>query len=171
MSEKLKLVKINSEYCDYLRKFDKRVPYNFDKKMNRPFVGVLFKVGDYKYFAPLSSPKEKHLKMKNIIDFLRLDGGKLGAINFNNMIPVKNDNITLIDLKQDFNIISDEKYKKLLQNQIFWLNRNAEKIYYKAYKIYEKYVSNNLDNKIADRCCNFKLLEQKCNEYRDFMYS
>lgn len=39
MGEKLKLVKINSEYCDYLRKFDKRVPYNFDKKMNRPFVG------------------------------------------------------------------------------------------------------------------------------------
>ena len=31
MNEKLKLVKINSEYCDYLRRFDKRVPYNFDK--------------------------------------------------------------------------------------------------------------------------------------------
>lgn len=55
--------------------------------------------------------------------------------------------------------------KKLLQNQIFWLNRNAEKIYSKAYKLYEKYVSRNLDNKIAMRCCNFKLLEQKCNEY------
>lgn len=65
--------------------------------------------------------------MKNSIDFLRLDGGKLGAINFNNMIPVKNDNITLIDLKQDFYIISDEKYKKLLHDQIFYLNRNAEK--------------------------------------------
>lgn len=39
VNEKLKLVKINSEYCDYLRRFDKRVPYNFDKKINRPFVG------------------------------------------------------------------------------------------------------------------------------------
>ena len=66
MNEKLKLVKINSEYCDYLRRFDKRVPYNFDKKINRPFVGILFKVGNCKYFALLSSPKEKHLKMKNI---------------------------------------------------------------------------------------------------------
>lgn len=119
MGEKLKLVKINSEYCDYLREFDQKVPYNFDKKKNRPFVGVLFKVGDYKYFAPLTSPKEKHLRMKNSIDFLRLDGGKLGAINFNNMIPVKNDNITLIDLKQDLSVINDEKYKKIVTEPNF----------------------------------------------------
>ena len=166
VNEKLKLVKINSEYCDYLRRFDKRVPYNFDKKINRPFVGILFKVGNCKYFAPLSSPKEKHLKMKNSIDFLKLDGGKLGAINFNNMIPVRKDNIKLIDLNEDFNIISDEKYKMLLQNQIFWLNRNIEKVYSKSYKLYEKYVSKKLDSKIAKRCCNFKLLEQKCREYK-----
>lgn len=119
-----------------------------------------------KYFALLSSPKEKHLKMKNSIDFLKLDGGKLGAINFNNMIPVRKDNIKLIDLNEDFNIISDEKYKMLLQNQIFWLNRNIEKVYSKSYKLYEKYVSKKLDSKIAKRCCNFKLLEQKCREYK-----
>lgn len=166
MNKKLKLVKINSEYCDYLRRFYKRVPYNFDKKTNRPFVGILFKVDNCKYFAPLSSPKEKHLKMKNSIDFLKLDGGKLGAINFNNMIPVRKDNIKLIDLNEDFNIISDEKYKMLLQNQIFWLNRNIEKVYFKSYKLYEKYVSKKFVSKIAKRCCNFKLLEQKCREYK-----
>lgn len=104
--------------------------------------------------------------MKNSIDFLKLDGGKLGAINFNNMIPVRKDNIKLIDLNEDFNIISDEKYKMLLQNQIFWLNRNIEKVYSKSYKLYEKYVSKKLDSKIAKRCCNFKLLEQKCREYK-----
>ena len=166
MNKKLKLVKINSEYCDYLRRFDKRAPYNFDKKINSPFVGILFKVGNCKYFAPLSSPKEKHLKTKNSIDFLKLDGGKLGAINFNNMIPVRKDNIKLIDLNEDFNIISDEKYKMLLQNQIFWLNRNIEKVYSKSYKLYERYVSKKIDSKIAKRCCNFKLLEQKCREYK-----
>ncbi len=32
MNTKLKLVIIDSKYCDYLREFDKRVPYNFSKK-------------------------------------------------------------------------------------------------------------------------------------------
>lgn len=65
MNEELKLVRIGKEYCDYLRTFDERVPYVFNNKEIRPFVGVLFKVNNCKYFAPLSSPKPKHLKIKN----------------------------------------------------------------------------------------------------------
>ncbi len=60
MYRKFKIVKIDSKYCDYLRNFDEKVIYNaFDKEL-RPFIGVLFIVGKYEYFAPLSSPKEKH---------------------------------------------------------------------------------------------------------------
>ena len=84
----LKLVRVNSDYCDYLRKFDNKVAYNKNQKELRPFVGVLFIIGNMEYFAPLSSPKAKHLKMKNTMDFFKIDNGKLGAINFNNMIPV-----------------------------------------------------------------------------------
>ena len=69
MRLKLMLVKLDSKYCDYLRKYDSKVPYNFDRKKNRPFVGVLFEVNDFKYFAPLSSPKAKYLKMHDNIDF------------------------------------------------------------------------------------------------------
>lgn len=63
------IVKIDSDYCTYLRRFDERVPYNFGKKELRPFVGVLFYVGNCMYFAPLSSPKAKHLKIKANLDF------------------------------------------------------------------------------------------------------
>ena len=72
------IVKVDYKYCDYLRKFDYRVSYNKDKKELRPFVGVLFRIGDMEYFAPLTSPKPKHLKMRNTIDFFRIDNGKLG---------------------------------------------------------------------------------------------
>ncbi len=89
--KKFIIVQVDYKYCDYLRKYDKRVPYNSGIKRNRPFIGVLFMVGEIEYFTPLSSPKEKHQKMKNNIDFIKLSGGKLGAINFNNMIPVKKD--------------------------------------------------------------------------------
>ena len=100
MKDKLVLVKIDEVYCNFLRNFDNKVPYNYGKKELRPFVGVLFEVGKCMYFAPLSSPKPKHLKLKSKLDFLKIDKGKLGAINFNNMLPVKPNNIITIDLDQ-----------------------------------------------------------------------
>ena len=123
------LVRIDSDYCDYLRQFDDKVPYNFKQKKLRPFVGVLFKVHNCNYFAPLSSPKPKHLKMTTKIDFLKIDNGKLGAINFNNMLPVKDNNIIKLDLNKVCYTNDEEKYIKVLKEQIFWLNRNKEKIY------------------------------------------
>jgi len=100
MKEWFKIVRINVSYCDYLRMFDSKVSYNKCNKELRPFIGVLFEVRNCKYFAPLTRPKAKHLKMKNMIDFVKLDGGKLDALNFNNMIPVGYDNFTIIDLNK-----------------------------------------------------------------------
>lgn len=111
------------------------------------------------HFAPLSSPKEKHLKMNDKIDFLKIDKGKLGAINFNNMVPVFEKNIINIKLN------SKNKYDRLLMNQLKWINENREKIYKKSMDLYIRYINDNLDKKIIDRCCNFKLLELKCQEY------
>lgn len=165
MTKELKLVKIDKEYCNYLRKYDKKVIYNYDIKENRPFIGVLFEVEKCKYFAPLSSPKEKHKTMKNNVDFLKIDNGKLGAINFNNMIPVEENNIELIDIKKDSQNLEEKEYSKLMQKQIYWLNRNKEILFSKAHKLYIKYINNKLNLKIKERCCNFKLLEEKCIEY------
>lgn len=167
MDKQLILVRLDSKYCDYLRQFDKKVPYNYDSKELRPFIGVLFEVNNCMYFAPLSSPKPKHLKMKTKLDFLKLKNGKLGAINFNNMIPVKEDNIIKLDLDKECLTKSEERYTKLLKEQIYWLNRNDEKLYGRSKKLYDKYVDGTLDPSIAKRCCNFKLLEEKCNLYQE----
>ena len=80
------------------------------------FVGVLFEIGEIKYFAPLSSPKYKHLKMKNSIDFYKIDSGKLGAINFNNMIPIPEQEYTYIDIFNTGDNEIERKYNKLLKN-------------------------------------------------------
>lgn len=132
MSKKLKLVVIDSDYCDYLRNWDKRVPYNFSRKENRPFVGVLFNVGDAEYFAPLSSPKEKHKIMRNMVDFLKIDDGNLGVVNFNNMIPVTKDNYKIINFKIKNEL--PKLYNKLLKEQIYWLIRHDDKLYKKSKK-------------------------------------
>ena len=165
MNDTLILVRLDTDYCNYLRKYDNKVPYNFDKKELRPFVGVLFEVNDCMYFAPLSSPKPKHLKIKSKLDFLKLDNGKLGAINFNNMLPVTENNVIKLDLDKEYTNRKEEKYIKLLKEQIYWLNRNDEKLYGRAKKLYDKYINDTLDSKIAKRCCNYPLLEEKCMEY------
>ena len=69
--EKLKLYFIDDNYIEYLRKFDKKVAYN--KIPNRPYIGVVYTYNNFKYFAPLSSPKNKHLLMNNnVIDVFKI---------------------------------------------------------------------------------------------------
>lgn len=159
------LVRLDYNYCDYLREFDDKVPYNKNKKELRPFIGILFEINNCKYFAPLSSPKPKHKTMKTTLDFLKIDNGNLGAINFNNMLPVTNQNIIKLDLDKDCFTRQEEKYIKLLKEQLFWLNRNDDKLYGRSKKLYNKYVNGTLNHGIAKRCCNFTLLEEKCIEY------
>ena len=163
----LKLVRIDYNYCDYLRKFDNRVPYNKNEKELRPFIGILFTIKDCEYFAPLSSPKPKHLKMKNTIDFFKIDKGILGAVNFNNMIPVKENNYKVINLNKKTLTLSENKYQELLRDQLNWLNENYIQVKNKSLKLYNLYINNKLSENIKSRCCNFPLLEEKCNQYNN----
>lgn len=163
--DKILIVKVDSKYCDYLRKFDNKVSYNKDRKDLRPFIGVLFKIQKIEYFAPLSSPKKKHLKMKNTLDFLKIKGGEYGAVNFNNMIPVKKENYKVVDLTIKYKNLNEILYQELLINQNNWLNEHIDQIRIRSYKLYKKYIDNKLNINIKARCCNFKLLEEKCKEY------
>lgn len=162
----LKIVRVNPDYCDYLRKFDNRISYNKYEKELRPFIGILFNIDYCEYFAPLSSPKEKHKKMKNTIDFFKIKNGELGAVNFNNMIPVNKNNYSLVDLNKETLTMSELKYQKLLREQLAWLNANHNQIKNKAIKLYQLYMAEKLSENIKARCCNFKLLETKCLEYK-----
>ncbi len=165
MIRNLKIVRVDSKYCDYIRKFDNKVSYNKNEKQLRPFIGILFEIDNCEYFAPLSSPKPKHNKMKSTIDFLKIKDGELGVVNFNNMIPVKENNYYLIDLNKE-NLKEEElKYQKLLKQQLSWLNANYDQVKNKSFKLYQLYNSEKLPETIKARCCNFKLLEEKCVEY------
>ncbi len=167
MNFNLKIVKVDTKYCDYLRGFDNKVSYNKDSKELRPFVGVLFKIKNILYFAPLSSPKPKHLNMKNTLDFYKIDDGKLGAVNFNNMIPVRDNNFIEIDLNKKCHNISDIKYQKLLIEQLTWLNEHSIQLKKKSYNLYKLYINKKLPKSLINRCCNFKLLEEKCALYNE----
>ncbi|MDR3260063.1 MAG: type III toxin-antitoxin system ToxN/AbiQ family toxin [Fusobacteriaceae bacterium] len=154
------LVKLADGYLDYLAKYDKKVPQNKNEK--RPYVGILFEIGEIKYFAPLTSPKLKHEKMRETLDFVKIEGGKLGAINLNNMIPVNK--IAIIEYNiNKLKLLGDSMYP-LLNNQMRYINKNSKRIRDRATKLYYE-VNSGKVNPIIERCCNFKLLEEKAILY------
>ncbi|HBA50828.1 MAG TPA: type III toxin-antitoxin system ToxN/AbiQ family toxin [Lachnospiraceae bacterium] len=158
---------VDSAYCDFLRKSDPRVPYTMEHKSTRPFVGIVFTINNVRYYAPLSSPKPKHLQMKNQLDFLKINHGTWGVINFNNMIPVPSSCLTKVDLQ----IVStdseqDIAYKNLLSNQLSWCNSHKNAILTQAQKLYRIITQGKPWDKLAERCCNFSLNEQQCLLYR-----
>lgn len=165
MFRKIIIVKVDSKYCEFLRKYENKVPYNAGEKELRPFIGILFNIGNCEYFAPLSSPKPKHSRLANTLDLIKIDNGKLGVINFNNMIPVNKSNYNIIDLNEKTNDKNKSARILLLKNQLRWLNKNRVDIYEKSSNLYKKYVNNLLPINVRNRCCNFILLEEKCRDY------
>ncbi|MBR1454129.1 MAG: type III toxin-antitoxin system ToxN/AbiQ family toxin [Lachnospiraceae bacterium] len=157
----LKIYTVDTDYNDYLMQFDINVKLNSGDKENRPYIGVLFEINKLKYFAPMASPRPKHKRMRNSIDFEKIKNGQYGAINFNNMIPVKEKNISLIDI----NNIQDLKYKILLINQYNYINLNSKRLKNKAKNLYNLIINNRADNKLKIRCANYLLLEEKCKLY------
>ena len=166
----LKFYQADENYCAFLRKSDPCVPYINDEKSIRPFVGVLLTVNHINYFAPLTSPKPKHKKMKNQADFIKINGGEWGAINLNNMIPIHLSCLAPVDMKiSACDNKADIDYKNLLFNQLSWCNANKARLLNLAEKLYKLVVSGKGQAGLADRCCNFLLLEKQYYMYQEIV--
>lgn len=154
----MEIYNIKDSYIQFLRQYDTRVSEN--KHETRPYIGIVFKLGDMKYYVPLTSPKEKHKKMKNGKDFRKIANGNLGAINFNNMIPVPDHAIILKDIDNE----PDQQYKRLLQNQYKEIKADWSAIQKTAEHLRSLVLSsddklNNYEKLVKERCCDLSLLE------------
>ena len=162
----LKIYRVNTEYCNYLRAYDARVPLNDLDKKRRPFIGIVLSINGFNYFAPLSSPKPKFLKMKNRIDMLKIENGQLGVINFNNMIPVLDSALEPVDLKvYQTDTDEDKRYKFLLRDQKDWCTLNNSKIIKRAERLYQVITSHKANKELSKRCCDFAVLENNIAMY------
>lgn len=89
----LKIYYIDESYINYLRQFDKNVAYN--KNTTRPYIGIVYTYNNFNYFAPLDSPKPKHININpKAIDIYKIKDGELGVVNINNMIPTPIEELT-----------------------------------------------------------------------------
>ena len=135
---------------------------------NRPLVGIIVICDDKQYCVPLSSPKEKHKTMKNDVDFTKIyhDGKLIGVLNFNEMIPVRKDVITEMNIHIKRTDTPEEvHYKELVANQLAFCRINQDAIVRKANRLYEKVTTGNVSAMLLRRCCDFKKLEQVLERY------
>ena len=161
----MRFYNIKDDYIAFLRQFDKKIAEN--KQEARPYVGVVLEINNIYYYAPFTSPKPKHQKMKNGKDFRKINQGIYGAINFNNMIPVISEALIEIDI----NNLEDEKYKNLLFNQLNYIRADKKQIEKTASQLHTLLLTaddelNKHDLQIKQRCCNIKLLEEKYLNYK-----
>lgn len=63
---------IKNEYLDYLRQYEQRIPLtDYGTRKMKPFFGALFEIDNLIYVTQVSSPKPRHMHMKNSLDFQR----------------------------------------------------------------------------------------------------
>lgn len=91
---------------------------------------------------------------------MKLDGGRLGLLGFNNMIPVPEGALISFDINAE----PDTKYAELLRRQASFINRNKTTVLDHASKTYFAVVNKKKDF-LLRICCDFKKLERACDRY------
>ena len=61
--------------------------------------------------------------------------------------------------------ITDEKYKTLVEDQTTFINNHKKDLFAKIRHFTLQYNKGYLPEKVKERCCDFKLLENKCKDY------
>lgn len=158
----MKFYEVDSRYIDYLLPF---APHLFRNKQvgqqnERKYIGVVLEVNGMKYFAPLSSYKPKHEKMKNGLDFIKV--GNYAVVNINNMFPVPEGCYTYVDFSKERN----QQYKKLLITEYRIILGLQDKIRKNAAEVYKQKIQNGNKTALTKRCNDFLILEEKCKQYK-----
>lgn len=169
---KLKWYIADKEYVNYLRQFDEKVEnIDYNTKL-KPYIGILIAINEFNYYVPISSAKEKHYKIREGMDFIKVmqDDKIIGVLNLNNMIPISDENVKVLNYKdiEKYRDFGSDKEKTLyisfLSFELNLINDKMEKIKKSAMKLYNEKNNNPISN-VSKRCCNFKLLEEKGQLY------
>lgn len=122
MKNNIKIYGVKDAYIKYLSQYQEHLFLHEGGSFGRKYIGTVLEINGFYYFAPLSSFKTKHKKMKESVDFIKIKD--YAVININNMIPVPKEQ--LIEL--DINAEKDSHYKFLLQAESREINRQKEQI-------------------------------------------
>ena len=182
---KLRLYNVEDDYIEYLRNnIDKRVFSNKEEEVakgqakERKYLGVVLNIKDFKYFVPLSSPKQdtdyieiggiKKIR-KSIVPIMRIvvknsvgDDELKGTLKFSNMIPVPECAL----IKYDVNYEVDENYKILVIKELSFIFSKVNAIIKNAHVIYTQKIKKEQINYLYNTV-DFLKLEKACKAYEE----
>ena len=148
---------IDADYLEFLNSKDSEVYYNASyRSAVKPFIGIIINIAECKYFIPLTSAKEKHVKWKNscaehfliyeVVDkSINISGNiykeysnnkkmhVMSVLDIKKMIPVPDDAYERIV----FDGLCDERYRDLFRKEYAFCLTIKDKILERADKIYK----------------------------------
>ena len=165
----MRLYSVSDDYIEYLRNIFPRVYSNkiANRKHTRKYLGVVFKLNDFNYYIPLSSPKDAH-------DYITLNGKKVirkdsiivirmvvkgtlkGTLQIGTMIPVPDKALIQYNLQDE----QDISYKELVQDEIIFIRKNTNRIIKTAKLLYSKKTKGTHKNPVIDKVLDFKSIEE-----------
>lgn len=177
----LALYTVSDKYIDYLRN---AVPIVYDSHKEdrvheRKYIGVVVQIGDFSYFAPLSSPKPKDympdgktirrssLTILRIVRYAKEKQYLLGTVRLSNMIPVPVSEIHPYDIHLE----TDMRYRDVIANELYWIEHNDTRIVAAAKRVYnmkthEGEIRNEKNAKTLDAIVPFFTLQQLCADWQ-----
>ena len=159
MRKSIRINEVRNEYIEYLSSYQKHIFTQTDENFKRKYIGIVLEVSGIKYVAPLSSFKDKHKKMKESVDFIKIKD--YAVINLNNMIPVPDSQIVNININKEKNA----SYRYLLQAESREVNRQKNRIRKNAEIVYSHKKHNGVSTPLAKRTNDFELLEKLSKKY------
>ena len=160
--DNIKLYEIDPEYVQYLSGYAAHLFHNkqLGQSNERKYIGVILTVNNMDYFAPLSSFKDKHARMQESIDFIKVK--RYAVININNMFPVPDGLATYVDISKEKN----EHYRSLLLAEYRTIKSMQQRIRKNAVIVYKHRIENGTSTSLGKRCNDFKLLEEASRNYK-----
>lgn len=177
--EEFKIYSVSDRYISYLReKFPNVYSNKIDNRTHtRKYVGVVIKIEEFRYYIPMSSPKESDYQIagdnkvikKSIIPIIRIvvknsvgEKELKGTLRISHMIPVPESELELYDLENE----PDEAYKDLVQNEIIFIRKNHGKIMNNATVLYKQKQENDTTAGYVKSALPYKEIEELCKQYQ-----
>lgn len=166
--DELNFYKVDKDYVDYLRSVETNVRgksyipnLNYLPPRKEKFMcGIILKIGDIDYLAPVSSYK---IKQPNNILLYDSNGNPTSSVRLNYMFPIFPQHYQLYD----FNTEMDLKYRSVIQQERNSANLQRESIHRIAIKTYQTIKSLKNQGKSFNWACDFILLEQAAKSYNN----
>ncbi len=171
----MKIVQIDDDYIEMLRRQFPSImnEKRFHRTHSRKYLGIIFTIDNFNYYAPFSSPKVKDYNLdgsikKNSIFAIHMvkdgDNGEkvlLGTIKLINMIPIPMKYVLGYSIKNE----ADLKYRDVVSDEFKWISENQSKISKRARQLYffkanEEKMKNENNAKVYDSVLPFKEIEQ-----------